>query len=248
MKHINSMDNPFIKSVVALHDSKGRKETKQFIGEGVRVCTTLLTSQIELVYLVVTQEFLEQAQAMTSDDKITLVNSRVMNKISPSVTPSGMLGIFEIPAQKSLYALTPGLVLARISDPGNMGTMIRTAAAFGIKSVVVVEGVDPYSPKVVQASAGAIASVSLFIVSWELLMIHKKEFLLAALVMKGGENPGMIDKKKTLLVVGSEAHGIPTEWIAQCEQKISIAMPGGAESLNAAIAASIALYWGWLQK
>jgi TrmH family RNA methyltransferase len=248
MKHINALDNPFIKTVVALHDSKGRKETKQFIGEGIRVCTTLLESKIELVYLIVTEEFLEQAQALTTDDKITLVNSRVMNKISPSVTPSGILGIFEIPVQKSLYALTPGLVLARIADPGNMGTMIRTAVAFGIKSVVVVEGADPYSPKVVQASAGTIATVTLYSITWELLMIHKKELILAGLVMKGGENPSQIDKKKTLLVVGSEAHGIPAEWIKQCEQKISIPMPGGAESLNAAIAASIALYWGWLKK
>lgn len=248
MRHINSVDNPLIKTIVSLQDAKARKATGQFIGEGLRVCTTLLESEMQLVHLLVTEEFIDKALELVPEEQCFSVNSRVMNKISTSVTPSGMLGVFEIPKQRSLYTLTPGLVLARISDPGNMGTMIRTAAAFGIKSVVAVEGADPYSPKVVQASAGMIGTVALFCVTWELLMIHKKEFQLAALVMKDGESPSAIRPKKTLLVVGSEAHGIPQEWLAQCEQKITLPMPGGAESLNAAIAASIALYWGWIKK
>jgi len=248
MESITSLTNPFIKSVVALHDAKGRKEQGLFLADGVRICTTLLASKISLHTLLVTEPFYEQGVALAGDRCIR-VSQKVMEKVSPQSSASGILGIFEIPEPPAIDTLSSGLVMAGISDPGNMGTLFRTAVAFGVHSVVVVGGADPYNPKVVQASAGTLGMVSLFEFSWETLEkeAHEKGLTLAALVMKGGESPAELDAKKALLIVGSEAHGIPTEWFAHIDQKITLPMPGGTESLNAALAAGIALYWGWIK-
>ncbi len=149
---------------------------------------------------------------------------------------------FSIPQSPSPCALTSGIVLARITDPGNMGTLIRTAAGLNIKSVVVIEGTDPWSPKVVQSSAGTIGMVSLFAWNWETLMMHKKNYTLCALVIAGGKNPSQVPLHNALFVVGSEAEGIPPAWTEQCDETITLPMPGSTESLNAAVAGSIMLY------
>jgi len=247
MKTIISLQNPLIKSIVALHDGKGRREQGLFIAQGKRVVSTLVASKIPLVHLLVTHDYVPEVDVLTSDDKIIVVDESVMTKISPSVHQDRMLGVFEIPESSHWQSLTSGLVLARIADPGNMGTMIRTAVAFGIQSVVIIEGADPYSPKVVQASAGTLGAIQLYRSSWQELREHKTSLSLAALVVRGGESLQSIDAQNTLLVVGSEAHGIAQEWVAQCDKQISIPMPGNAESLNAALAAGIALYYGWVK-
>lgn len=193
---------------------------------------------------VTTQDHAQQLSQFINYSIMTLVTEPVMNKMSPSVTPSGILGVFEIPKNPPLTSLSDGIVLAHIADPGNMGTLIRTAAAMNVSSVVIVDGVDPYSPKVIQASAGCLALVNLFCIDWKTLVHGAKQaqLTLVALVVTGGQNPEKISLKKSLLVVGSEAYGIPGEWLKDCNQAMTLPMPGKTESLNAAIAGSIALY------
>ena len=241
MKTILSTANEEIKSVRALHENKGRQEQKKFIAEGLRTCTTLIKNQMKLVQLYVLEEHQADAQKLVNDT-ITIVSESVMQKISSLKTPSGMLGVFEIPTQLPFSALTPGMVLAQISDPGNMGTLIRTAASLNVKSIVIIDSVDVWSPKVIQATAGAIAFVKIFITSWPSLLTWKKDLKLCALVVKGGKAPQEIDNKNLLLVVGNEAHGIQKEWLRDADSFMTIPMPGNTESLNAAVAGSIALY------
>lgn len=241
MKIITSRQNPEIKLIQELHGSKERKLHKKFIAEGLRTCSTLLTGGCTLEQFYVTESVQQTAHALVSAEKITVVNDSVMEKISTTKTPSGLLGVFHIPQQKPLSAITAGIVLAQISDPGNMGTLIRSAAAMNA-CVVIIEGVDAFAPKVVQASAGTIGLVSLFQLSWQELIAHKGNLKLCALVVHGGKKPQEIDLNNSLLVIGSEAHGIPEQWIAECDQQLTLPMPGNTESLNAAIAGSIALY------
>ncbi len=241
MKSIASIQNPEVKDVAQLQTSKGRKEQNKFIAEGIRVCSTLISSNIKLLQLYATQDNKEYVYALASEEKVTLVTTQVMNKISSSATPSGILGVFEIP-KKSTLQLTEGIVLCQIADPGNMGTLIRSAIAMGVKTIVKVEGADIWSPKVVQATAGTIGQVNIFDISWDELIKNKGGLKLCALVVFGGKNPQEIDFKNTLMVVGNEANGIPSEWVKQCEEKLTLPMSGNAESLNAAIAGSIALY------
>jgi len=242
MKKIASRQNPEIKEVAKLKLQKERKNQKKFLAEGLRVCKTLIDTGATLFHLYVTESSIQKTTDMFPADKITIVSDIVMKKIAPTVSPSGILGVFEIPQEPDTSKLGPGLVLANVSNPGNMGTLIRSCTAMGFKSVVTIEGTDPWGPKVIQASAGEIAKVSLFSWSWEKLQQEHGTLPLVALVVEDGKKPQELDLKHSLLVVGSEAHGIPQSWIDDCQEKLTIEMPGKTESLNAAVAGSIALY------
>lgn len=242
MRSITSRQNNEIREVCELHEAKGRKEQKKFIAEGLRACSTLIENGHKPLQLYVTQANVKPAQKFLTNHFITLVQDHVMEKLSALVSPSGMVGVFEMPKQPSLSELTSGLVMVKISDPGNMGTLIRSCAAFGIKSIVTIEGTDIWSTKVVQASAGTIGQVNIFDVTWKDLIRYKKDLKLCAMVVDGGKKPADLDLENTLLVVGNEAYGIPAEMLQECDARMTLPMPGHIESLNAAIAGSIGLY------
>ncbi|PKN03231.1 hypothetical protein CVU75_03335 [Candidatus Dependentiae bacterium HGW-Dependentiae-1] len=242
MKNIGSADNPEIKRLVSLHQPKGRQEHRCFIAEGWRTITTLLAGNMTIAGIYVTEDLVPQAQETFKKRELTIVSLALMRKISQATTPSGVLAVFYMRPNPAADAMGAGLVLANISDPGNMGTLIRTAVAMNIDTVVIVEGTDPWSHKVVQATAGTIAQVKLYQTSWYQLLRTKGARKLYALIPAGGKN---IEKTKCndgLLVIGNEAHGLPDEWADQCEERVTIPMSGKAESLNAAIAGSIAAY------
>ncbi len=242
MKYITSLDNPEIKKVASLQDSADRKKYNQLVVEGLRATTTCIEYGWKPVMVYATQKMLPEVQKSVSEEFITSISYAVLKKISSTVTPSGVLAVFPLPKAPEPSLLTAGLVLANISDPGNMGTLIRTAAALNIKSVVIIDGADVWGPKVIQATAGAIGPVTIFNWSWEELLTYKNNFKLIALVVSGGKKPNEISLKNSLLVVGNEAQGIPQDWLKDCDASLTLPMPGGTESLNAAIAGSIALY------
>jgi RNA methyltransferase, TrmH family len=242
IKQITSATNPLIKHVVQLHSAKYRKTHQEFIAEGFRTIATLVENSSLLITLLVVEEYLYDAQQIAPDEHIIIVPTGVMDKISTANSPSGFLAVFKIPAQPMLNTMSAGVVLAQIADPGNMGTLIRTAAAMGKTTVVCIETVDPYNPKVVQASAGALGAVCLFNISWAELLKAKKSIPLYALVASKGKRPDEVNLKNALIVIGNEGAGIPEVWIEQCDEKITLPMPGNFESLNAAVAGSIALY------
>ena len=248
MKKIESLQNLAIKELVRLHTAKGRKELQAYSAEGLRTVSALIASGQRLQQLYVRADLLADVQSLVETEHITLVSDQVAQKMSSLVAPSGVIAVFDLPKRPDPALLTDGIVLAQINDPGNMGTLIRTAAAMNKKSVVIIEGADPWGPKVVQATAGLIGAVTIFEWSWQDLLAHKGNYSLCALVVAGGKNPSDINFGNTLLVVGNEAHGLPAEWQQLCEQRMTIPMPGNAESLNAAIAGSIALYLSWFNR
>lgn len=242
MQRISSLSNPLVHRATQLLHKKGRQEHQQCVVEGMRACATFFAAGRQLYHLFVTETMLDKVPKECPERKIVIVTERVMKAISPTVSPSGMVGIFSIPGAPDPALLQPGLVLANIQDPGNMGTLIRTAAALNKRSIVVIEGVEPWNPKVIQASAGTIALVTIFSLTWQELLQHKGSLKLCGLVVAGGSLPQAIDITQSMLVVGNEAHGLPAAWQADCEQRMTLPMPGGTESLNVAIAGSIALY------
>ena len=248
IKTITSRTNEEVKLITQLHSSKGREEQKRFIAEGSRACQSLVENGMELVQMYVTNEHFATVKEFTKNYFITLVEDHVMEKMSAAKTPSGILGVFKIPAQPSFAHIDSGLVLAQVSDPGNVGSLIRTCAALKIKSIIAVDSADIWSPKVVQASAGALAQVQIYTPSWPVLLKWKKDIKLCALVVKGGKAPSEINFSQTLLVVGNEANGIPKDWLRDMDSYLTIPMPGNTESLNAAVAGSIALYLAFANK
>jgi TrmH family RNA methyltransferase len=249
MKEITSVANEEIKSVTALQQAKYRQEKKQFIAEGIRTIQTLLESglSLDMLYVLDDKKIMTHVQKLVDNQYITKVSSTVMNKISTAATPSGIVAVFKIPSAPSLEQLNKGLILAHIADPGNMGTLIRSCVAMNITTVVAIEGVDPWNPKVIQATAGTIGYVDLFQLSWQEILRYKHNLKLCALVVSGGQKPEQLTLDNSLLIVGSEAHGIPPAWLEQCDLRMTIPMPGKAESLNAAVAGSIALYLAFVQ-
>jgi tRNA G18 (ribose-2'-O)-methylase SpoU len=135
------------------------------------------------------------------------------------------------------------LVLQGIADPGNLGTLIRCAAAFAIRQVVLVGGSDPFAHKVVQASAGELATVALhrFDPSDGLKSLAGGAPC-CALMVRAGVDPADLPRRPRWLVVGSEAHGLDEVTLAACAERVTLPMPGGTESLNAAMAGAIACY------
>lgn len=242
MQIITSRQNPLIKHVAALRTAKNRAEHQQFVAEGVRTCSSLVENNLKLMQLFVLPEHVPAAHKLANDELITQVDTSVMEKISTAKSPSGFLGLFAIPANPEPSALTAGLVLANISNPGNMGTLIRSAAAFGAQSVVVIDGADVWSPKVIHASAGTIGAIKIFRWSWDELLQNKKNMPLHALVVNNGTPIHEIKNAHALLVVGNEAHGLPAHWQEQCDQRVTIPMAGNTESLNVAVAGSIACF------
>jgi len=128
-----------------------------------------------------------------------------------------------------------------ISDPGNVGTMIRSAAAFGWDLAVFGQTADPWSPKVLRAGAGNHFSSHIAVSDHPFDRSKMHDLDVVASVVSGGLPPNRLDRPMALLV-GSEAHGLHGSVLEQVDRTVSLPMPGGTESLNAAIAASILMY------
>lgn len=251
MNYINSTSNDHVKHVVNLQNRAYRYEHGQFIVEGTRACSQLLEKYEPVVIYMTESYFATFTQACNNpsaiehaiakfDHLVVGVSQHVMDKMCTSKNPSGICAIFKIPTSQPLPQQGPGIVLIDVSDPGNLGTLIRTAAAMNIREIILVGGVDPYNPKVIQSTAGCMTCVNIYQTTFQALAQQQLE--LCALVVKDGIAPDKINLKHKFLVVGNEAHGLSTEQVRICQERMTIPMPGHAESLNAAIAGAIGLY------
>lgn len=235
---IESPDNPLVKRLAKLGDAAGRRAEGLFLAEGQRVIDGLLAGGWRPVWLLVRTG--ESIPTHWPAQVLVDISERVCTKLSQASTASGYIAAFPLPPTPQLDPQAGGLVLAGVTDPGNMGTLIRTAAACGIGQMMLAEGADPFGPKVVQASAGALALVH--------IQRNCTPASLAggapacALVVRDGQPPARFARRPRWLVVGGEAHGISPAWLAVCSERLTLPMPGGTESLNAAVAGSIAAY------
>jgi TrmH family RNA methyltransferase len=239
MKYISSVHHDDVKHIVSLQNRSYRYEHLQFIAQGTRVCKDLVT-RYKPVVIYMTEDYYQSHEFQQLEEIIIGVSDRVMEKISGATTPSGICIIFSMPPTQPLPKSGPGIVLMDINDPGNMGTLIRSAAAMNVNHVILVGGVDPYHPKVIQSTAGCLQNMNIYQTSDTEL--KKQDLNLCGLIVKNGQNPDSIDFTNTFLVVGNEAHGLSPDQIQLCTTTMTIPMPGNTESLNAAVAGSIGLY------
>jgi len=247
---ITSVQNDEVKSIVRLHDARERREHKLFIAEGIRTCTTLLENGMKISQLFLSDKSLIATfDTYIQPEKIVIVSDVVMKKMSSAATPSGILCIFHIPEEPSIDQLSAGIILAEIADPGNVGTLIRSAVAMNKQTVVCIGGADPWSPKAIQSTAGYISHVNIFQLDWNSLVsaARKNSIPLIALVVSDGLSPEKALQQNSLIIIGNEARGIPDAWVADCDIKVTLPMPGITESLNASVAGSIALYLTYWQ-
>lgn len=172
--------------------------------------------------------------------QVTMVDERVMRRLAPTETPRGPVAVTRIPPWSPVPGDRHLLVLWGVADPGNVGTIIRSAAAFGLGVAVTPDSTDPWSPKALRAGSGGhfrLPGLSR-VEGVESLGTHR----LAAMVVKGGEDPARLDGGRWAFLFGPEAHGLDSGLVDASELTVTIPMPGGMESLNVAAAASILSY------
>ncbi|AHY46563.1 SpoU rRNA Methylase family [Rubrobacter radiotolerans] len=169
-----------------------------------------------------------------------------VRRLSSLTTPTGPVGVFEyvdVSGEELLLRRQVVVLLDGVQDPGNVGTVIRSAHAFGAGVALSVGSADLYNPKTVRATMGSLfsAAVAREVDSRELVAAAKEAgFTTVAAVSRGGERPSGVPNGPVVIAVGSEGSGLPEELVGDCDLGVSI--PSEAESLNAAVAASILLY------
>lgn len=239
------------KFVKSLQLGKYRKLHGQFIAERPKIVLELFQSRFIVNSVFATEEFLNKnMSAIPSDCSIHSVTGHELKKISTLRSPQEVLAVVEIPTEGEIdhfqnEDLT--LVLDDIRDPGNMGTIVRTADWFGVRNIICSEdSVDIYNPKVVQATMGSLARVRISYISLrEFLSNVPAGIPVYGCLMEGTSLYEAGLSPKAYIVIGNEAHGISNELLPVLTERLSIPSYGkdgkGAESLNAAIASAVVL-------
>lgn len=237
--------------VNSLHLKKFRKQYNLFIVEGYKSITEFLASGYVLSQLFYIPEIASKVANFPQKTKHNELSSSELAKISTLKNPSGTLAIFEIPEQRAICAQELegnfSLVLDYVQDPGNLGTIIRTADWFGIKHIICsLDTTDCYNPKVIQATMGSLARVTLHYVDlpqW-LPLINLKKYgalLNGTSLYKSGlsRDKNNIEKHEGIVIMGNEGQGIRSEIFPFIDKAITIPNFGEAESLNVAIATAL---------
>lgn len=236
MEVIASTRNPAVMDAARLHRARHRRETGRTLLEGPSVVSEAIEASVPILELYV----LEGEQPPSGHrGPVRFVTPEVLARLSGTETPRGPVAVVEVPVG-ALPTDRPVLVAWGVSDPGNCGTMVRTAAAFGYGFVAGPESADPWSPKVVRSGAGGHFRTTVATVAD---LGGLDPLRLVGTVARGGDPPGPVGAGEAI-VVGSEAHGLPADVVAACDRLVTIPMRGGTESLNAAVAAAIVAYLG----
>ena len=252
---IESLNSPHVGRVKALISSRGVKERRiagEFVAEGLQCFREAITShngpRIQTLYLTTSAR--SKVDAMTDLSLINTfdVSDGVMAAMSQTVTPQGVLAICTIPRASldsiALNGARKFIYLSEIQDPGNAGTILRSADAFGMDAVITSPGsVDMYSPKVVRSTAGSLWHIPVF-ESIELQGLLTSKKLHAFTLGSKGSKPltDFTSSGDCLAIFGNEARGLHSDQSTSTIESINIPMPGAAESLNLSAAASITMY------
>lgn len=230
----------FLKS---LQQKKHRKEHGLFLVEGLKSITDFLSSDYAIDTIYHTPQYGPKMLKVLGNIKFQEVSIAELGKISSLNTPQEMVALIKIPESPELKSDDLSnkftLVLDGVQDPGNLGTIIRTADWFGIQNVICSEDtVDVYNPKVVQATMGSLARIKTSYM--DLLFLSDKNSIPVFGAMLNGENIYQTDfDNEGLIVLGNEGNGIRPEIQQLVQRKVTIPKIGNAESLNVGIAAAI---------
>ena len=251
---IESLNSPHVARVKALIGSRGVKERKaagQFVAEGLQCAREALKlnsgPRIETLYLTNNGRSKVEEISDLSALNVVDVSDEVMKEMSETITPQGILAVCAIP-QITLDSIALNgsrrfIYLSEVQDPGNAGTILRSADAFAMDAVITSPGsVDMYSPKVVRSTAGSLWHIPVFesVRLEELLNLGVNAFSLGA---EGSKSLSQYQMSgDTVAVFGNEARGLSTGQNVDSIDVVSIPMPGNAESLNLSAAASIVMY------
>ena len=231
-----------IKQIASLRQQKFRKELGLFVVEGRKMADELLHSHFETVNLFATEAFLNDHPAFVEAE---IVSEMQMEQMSGQDTPPGILAVVRIPEQKEIKTSSRFvLALDGIANPGNMGTLIRTAEWFGITDVVCSpDCVELWNPKTVQATMGSLFRMQVWKADLPSFLheASSKGKAVYGALLEGENLFEMREKPEGIIVIGSESHGIRADVLPCITRPVTIPRVGGSltESLNAAVAGGI---------
>ena len=262
MKIITSADNNEIKEAKKLHDSKNRKQSELFFFEGVHLLEEFLKNGKKPYRIFITEEAkdlyksLNNFQSFEDFEEKRIISQKLYGKITAENAPQGIFTVAETSSinviktepSEILKRLDGGaVVLESMRDPGNVGTVIRTAVSLGVKVIFTEDCADLFNPKVIRASMGALFADEIFVVPSASALAEyavKEGFdVYGAILDEKAKQLGSFEfGKKSLFIIGNEGAGIKPETISLCNKYAYIPMTGKTESLNAAIAASLIMW------
>lgn len=258
VKEITSLSNPIIKDIKGLSQKKDREETGTFMAEGLK----LVIDALELGWTIRTLVYAQAAKAKPLVERAALktvasgglvleVNEKVLSSITRRDNPQMVVGIFD-QQWRPLRDIKPSegqtfVALDRVRDPGNLGTVIRTADAAGASGVILVgDSTDPFSLETVRATMGSVFATPVTKCTAEEFLSWKKSagVSVVATHLAGSVDYRTIDykKKPVVLLMGNEQSGLPDELAKKADQIARIPQQGRADSLNLAIATALMIY------
>ena len=251
---LTGLQNPVVKAAAELKQKKYRTQNGLYLAEGLRTAEEAVAYKaVETLFYVATDDdrtmrLLEDAAMQNI--KLVCVNENVMKKIADTETPQGIIAICKMRQPKLENLLASGkmlLVLDRVGDPGNIGTMLRTADAAGIGGLVLLKGcADIYAPKTVRSSMGSLFHIPVLsgVSEQEFVSAAKKAgYDLLVTCLDGADNLYKADLSgRIAFVMGNEAGGVSETLLEKADKRVYIPMAGRAESLNVAMAAGIVMF------
>ena len=259
---ITSTSNPQVKALKSLERKKGRRDENAFLAEGARLIGEALAYDWEPVTLVCAPEGLERpssqeliADAQTAGARLLVVNERILGSIAPKENPQTLLASFR-PQYRSLNDIPAAdlksgtwLALYQVRDPGNLGTILRTADFAGVRGVILIgECCDLYSIEAVRASMGSMFAMPVYFTSEEDFLVWKLETDMT--MIAASMNGDVVHHEapygdRSLIIMGNEQSGLPENVEAACDVLSRIPMRDGADSLNLATATALMIYAAW---
>ncbi len=253
---ITSKDNPTYKSWVKLLKKKHRDQSGLFLVEEVNLVEEAILCKADIQAIIVRADKVDQLPVRISekiDEKsIYTLPKELFDKINTAETTRGVMAVIKKKSYSYEDILSRGgtsnfIVVDRLQDPGNLGTIVRTADAAGMGGVVVLPGTtDPYASKVLRSSAGSIYRIP--VVEMDSISVLREFCIahgisLAVTCLEDSTNLYEIDlTKPTAIVIGNEGAGVSTEMIENADVRLRIPMYGSIESLNASVAGAIVMY------
>ena len=251
---LTGLQNPVVKAAAELKQKKYRTQNSLYLAEGLRTAEEAVAYKaVETLFYVATDDdrtmrLLEDAAMQNI--KLVCVNENVMKKIADTETPQGIIAVCKMRQPKLENLLAGGkmlLVLDRVGDPGNIGTMLRTADAAGIGGLVLLKGcADIYAPKTVRSSMGSLFHIPVLsgVSEQEFVSAAKKAgYDLLVTCLDGADNLYKADLSgRIAFVMGNEAGGVSETLLEKADKRVYIPMAGRAESLNVAMAAGIVMF------
>lgn len=249
MEVIRSQQNSSVKTWMKLQTAKGRKKFGSYLLEGEHLVLEAIQSGVSIQQMMIREDVLEQYQSFVAAYPTVIVSKEVFQKLANTSSSQGIIAVVPLEKKSSPSSVAPGryLLLDAVQDPGNVGTIIRTADAAGFDGVFIGEGsVDLYNDKVVRSMQGSQFHIPIYHDSMEQVIekMHQCQIPVAitALHTQAVGLDYLTGKESIAIIMGNEGNGVRESLIPLATKVVKIPMYGKAESLNVAIAASILMY------